>query len=70
MYKNWVVTPEFQKMSGHTTLAMTAHYLRSVTSEEDTLQNYMIFRLKGPCTNLNQLYIKAKMLQTIVKCKW
>lgn len=38
MYKNGVGAPELQKMLGHTTLAMTTHYLRSVTPEEDTLQ--------------------------------
>jgi integrase len=38
MYKNGVGAPELQKMLGHTTLAMTSHYLRSVTPEEDTLQ--------------------------------
>lgn len=37
MYKNGVGTPELQKMLGHTTLAMTTHYLRSVTPEEETL---------------------------------
>ncbi|WP_395549389.1 MULTISPECIES: tyrosine-type recombinase/integrase [unclassified Lacrimispora] len=38
MYKNGVGAPELQKMLDHTTLAMTTHYLRSVTPEEDTLQ--------------------------------
>ena len=37
MYKNGVGAPELQKMLGHTTLAMTTHYLRSVTPEEETL---------------------------------
>lgn len=37
MYKNGVGAPELQKMLGHTTLAMTTHYLRSVTPQEDTL---------------------------------
>ena len=37
MYKNGVGAPELQKMLGHTTLAMTTHYLRSVTPKEDTL---------------------------------
>lgn len=37
MYKNGVSAPELQKMLGHTTLAMTTHYLRSVTPEEETL---------------------------------
>lgn len=37
MYKNGVAAPELQKMLGHTTLAMTTHYLRSVTPKEDTL---------------------------------
>lgn len=37
MYKNDVGAPELQKMLGHTTLAMTTHYLRSVTPEEETL---------------------------------
>ena len=37
MYKDGVGAPELQKMLGHTTLAMTTHYLRSVTPEEETL---------------------------------
>lgn len=37
MYKNGVGAPELQKMLGHTTLAMTTHYLRSVTPKEETL---------------------------------
>lgn len=37
MYKNGVGAPELQKMLGHTTLAMTTHYLRPVTPEEETL---------------------------------
>ena len=38
MYKNGVAAPELQKMLGHTTLAMTTHYLRSITPKEDTLE--------------------------------
>lgn len=38
MHKNGVKETELQKMLGHTTLAMTSHYLRSVTPAEDTLQ--------------------------------
>lgn len=37
MYKNGVGAPELQKMLAHTTLAMTSHYLRSVTPKEETL---------------------------------
>lgn len=37
MYKNGGGAPELQKMLGHTSLAMTTHYLRSVTPQEDTL---------------------------------
>ena len=37
MYKNGVTAPELQGMLGHTTLAMTTHYLRNVTSREETL---------------------------------
>lgn len=36
MYKNGVTAPELQEMLGHTTLTMTNHYLRNVTSRDET----------------------------------
>lgn len=36
MYKNGMEDTELQKLLGHTTLSMTRHYLRNVTSEEQT----------------------------------
>ncbi len=36
MYKNGMEDTELQKLLGHTSLNMTHHYLRSLTSQEDT----------------------------------
>lgn len=36
MYKNGVEDTELQKLLGHTSLTMTRHYLRNVTSDEET----------------------------------
>ncbi len=36
MYKNGVEDTELQKLLGHTSLNMTHHYLRSITSQEET----------------------------------
>lgn len=38
MHKNGVKETELQIMLGHTTRAMTSHYLRSITPAEDTLE--------------------------------
>ncbi|MGL5436904.1 MAG: tyrosine-type recombinase/integrase [Lachnospiraceae bacterium] len=36
MYKNGIDDTELQKLLGHTSLTMTRHYLRNVTSDEET----------------------------------
>ena len=36
MYKNGVEDTELQRLLGHTTLTMTHHYLRNITSQEET----------------------------------
>lgn len=36
MYKNSVNETELQKLLGHTSLTMTRHYLRNVTSDKET----------------------------------
>ncbi|MGL5436922.1 MAG: tyrosine-type recombinase/integrase [Lachnospiraceae bacterium] len=36
MYKNGMSDTELQKLLGHTSLAMTQHYLRNITPEEET----------------------------------
>ena len=38
LYKSGVQATELQKMLGHTTLAMTLHYLRNVTPKEETAE--------------------------------
>lgn len=38
MYKNGVSAPELQNMLGHSTLAMTTHYLRNIISKDETWQ--------------------------------
>lgn len=38
LYKNGVTVPELQGMLGHTTSAMTTHYLRNITSRDETFQ--------------------------------
>lgn len=36
MYKNGMKDTELQKLVGHTSLNMTHHYLRNITSQEET----------------------------------
>lgn len=42
MYKNGVEDTELQKLLGHTSLTMTRHYLRNVTSDEETANKMSI----------------------------
>ena len=38
LYQNGLSTPELQKMLGHSTLAMTEHYLRNIASSDKTYE--------------------------------
>lgn len=38
LYQNGVSVPELQKMLGHSTLAMTEHYLRNIASDDKTYE--------------------------------
>lgn len=38
LYKNGLTIPELQEMLGHTTVSMTNHYLRNVTSKNETYE--------------------------------
>jgi integrase len=41
MYKNGMEDTELQKLLGHTSLTMTHHYLRNITSQEETASKMM-----------------------------